>query len=178
MEPAKDALDTMVLGTHWRLICQTWSCVLPSDALKMCRYVRAVRPVCCCYQPYAVGSVLHCVASTLLAEFMVTSHDRFPLVLGSQSALCGNVKPTCTHATMSLRSTGAVDLDTLRGYRLLDHMPFDPTVKRTESVVATPDGRELRVTKGAPHVVLQLVGDEGGLHARVQQEVCVLGVFL
>ena len=65
---------------------------------------------------------------------------------------------------------GAVDHDALTGYQLLDHMPFDPTVKRTESVVAG-HGREFRVTKGAHHVVLQLVQDRDGLHARVTQEV-------
>ena len=66
---------------------------------------------------------------------------------------------------------GAVDHEALTGYQLLDHMPFDPTVKRTESIVSDPDGHEVRVTKGAPHVVLELVDDDEGLHARVQQHV-------
>ncbi len=29
---------------------------------------------------------------------------------------------------------GAVDLDGLDVYKMLDHSPFDPTIKRTESV--------------------------------------------
>ena len=29
---------------------------------------------------------------------------------------------------------GAANLDALEGYTMLDHQPFDPTIKRTESV--------------------------------------------
>lgn len=73
--------------------------------------------------------------------------------------------------TFHTARAGAVDHEALTGYRLLDHTPFDPTVKRTESLVVNARGEQYRVTKGAPHVVLQLVGDAQGLHARVQHEV-------
>ncbi len=67
---------------------------------------------------------------------------------------------------------GAVDHDALTAYQLVDHMPFDPTIKRTESTVKKREGSGVfKVTKGAPHVVLQLVEDVGGLHVRVQATV-------
>jgi H+-transporting ATPase len=44
------------------------------------------------------------------------------------------------------------------GYRAIRFEPFDPVRKRTEATVQRPDGRTVRVSKGAPQAILALVG--------------------
>lgn len=73
--------------------------------------------------------------------------------------------------TMTL---GACDLAALDAYTMLDHQPFDPTLKRTESTIKGPDGEEFLVTKGAPQIIDKLVGDSD-LHDRIEAEVHNLG---
>lgn len=48
------------------------------------------------------------------------------------------------------------DKDVLKGYQLLHFLPFDAVHKRTESTVKNSDGKEFKVTKGAPQVILAL----------------------
>ena len=50
----------------------------------------------------------------------------------------------------------AVNIDALNDYEQTDHMPFDPSIKRTESTIKEKNGNVFKVTKGAPHVVLEL----------------------
>jgi H+-transporting ATPase len=45
-----------------------------------------------------------------------------------------------------------------QGYQVLHFDPFDPVRKRTESKVKGPDGSTFQVSKGAPQVILGLVG--------------------
>ncbi|EFN51245.1 hypothetical protein CHLNCDRAFT_37518 [Chlorella variabilis] len=72
---------------------------------------------------------------------------------------------------------GAVDLDGLDVYTMLDHSPFDPTIKRTESQIQAPDGTVFKVTKGAPQVIAKLCGadDQPEMKMRVEAEVANLG---
>mmetsp|Transcript_21772 Transcript_21772/g.22519 ORF Transcript_21772/g.22519 Transcript_21772/m.22519 type:complete len:1017 (-) Transcript_21772:196-3246(-) len=53
---------------------------------------------------------------------------------------------------------GSVNFTTLEGVELLDYMPFDPVVKRTQGTVRS-NGQTFKVSKGAPHVILHLVCD-------------------
>ena len=55
--------------------------------------------------------------------------------------------------------------DGLAAYRIDDYRPFDPVAKRTEAGVTGPDGAAFRVSKGAPQVILDLVGDEAARSA-------------
>jgi H+-transporting ATPase len=48
--------------------------------------------------------------------------------------------------------------------------PFDPVSKRTEAV-AIQDGRSVTYAKGAPQVILDLVGSEGGARTSIEQQV-------
>ncbi|KAG6599621.1 methionine-trna ligase [Phytophthora cinnamomi] len=38
----------------------------------------------------------------------------------------------------------------------MDHLPFDASVKRTESTIRGPDGNVFKVTKGTPQIILAL----------------------
>jgi H+-transporting ATPase len=57
------------------------------------------------------------------------------------------------------------------GYEVVEFKPFDPVSKRTEAMVKGPDGRIFRVSKGAPQVILELVGDSGTVKSQVEDAV-------
>jgi hypothetical protein len=38
-------------------------------------------------------------------------------------------------------------------------------VKRTEGTIRLPSGEVFKTTKGAPHIILGLIADEGDVHA-------------
>jgi len=44
----------------------------------------------------------------------------------------------------------------LNDYQIIHFQPFDPVHKRTEATVIGTDGKEFKVTKGAPQVILEL----------------------
>jgi H+-transporting ATPase len=69
---------------------------------------------------------------------------------------------------------GAVDMDSMDAFTMVDHTPFDPTLKRTESHIKGPDGKEFKVTKGAPQIISKLVNDDM-ISQRVDAEVHNLG---
>ena len=50
----------------------------------------------------------------------------------------------------------AADLGSLEGVEMIDHMPFDPSVKRTESTLKE-NGQTFKVSKGAPNIILKLL---------------------
>ena len=65
----------------------------------------------------------------------------------------------------------AVDIPSLDLVDLLDHMPFDPVVKRTESTVRDRStGEVFQVTKGAPGVVTLLDTNDNN-RSRIDQDV-------
>nr|WP_238701348.1 plasma-membrane proton-efflux P-type ATPase [Mariprofundus erugo] len=53
----------------------------------------------------------------------------------------------------------------LHGWVLKHFMPFDPVHKRTESGLVSPQGEEVRFSKGAPQVILDLVAHDNGYDA-------------
>jgi H+-transporting ATPase len=49
-----------------------------------------------------------------------------------------------------------------------EFVPFDPIRKRTEAEIAMPEGPPMRVSKGAPQVILELAGVTGEVATRAQ----------
>ncbi|MEZ4766823.1 MAG: plasma-membrane proton-efflux P-type ATPase [Caldilineales bacterium] len=62
------------------------------------------------------------------------------------------------------------------GYKVVHFQPFDPVSKRTEAAVQAPDGSTIRVSKGAPQVILALAGQGNAARVRpvVEQTVTEL----
>jgi H+-transporting ATPase len=57
----------------------------------------------------------------------------------------------------------------------LDFMPFDPITKRTEGAIRDlSTGEEYRTSKGAPHVIMQLCGNEE-VRRKCEADVTALG---
>ena len=59
--------------------------------------------------------------------------------------------------TIDLAVLGGLKNDqALKGCQVVHFQPFDPVHKRTEATVKGADGKEFKVTKGAPQVILEL----------------------
>lgn len=51
---------------------------------------------------------------------------------------------------------GVKNKEVLNQYTLLHFLPFDPVHKRTEASIKGKDGKEFKVTKGAPQIIMEL----------------------
>lgn len=66
---------------------------------------------------------------------------------------------------------GLKDDQALKGYQVLHFQPFDPVHKRTEASVKGVDGKEFKVTKGAPQVILELSANAAQVKPAVETAV-------
>ena len=66
---------------------------------------------------------------------------------------------------------GLADKNLLKNYSPLHFQPFDPVGKRTEATVKTADGKELKVSKGAPQVILKLAANAAQIQAEADKAV-------
>ena len=74
--------------------------------------------------------------------------------------------------TIDLAVIGGVkDDQALKGYQVTHFQPFDPVHKRTEATVKGTDGKEFKVTKGAPQVILELSTNAGHVKPVVEKAV-------
>jgi len=64
---------------------------------------------------------------------------------------------------------GAADIKALDAVVQDEYIPFDPTLKRTEATVTTA-GETFKVTKGAPHVVIDLCTKTEEEHAYMEEQ--------
>lgn len=65
----------------------------------------------------------------------------------------------------------AIDLKPLDKYEQIDFVPFDPTIKRTEATIKGPDNKVFKVTKGAPHVLLEMTYNKDDIRKEVEDTV-------
>ena len=93
-----------------------------------------------------------------------------------QAALAAKWKepPRDALDTMVLKTSGQ-DLRKCDVYEQLDFVPFDPRTKRTEGKLKGPDGNIFRITKGAPHVVMEICHNKDELREKVEEKVHELG---
>ena len=74
--------------------------------------------------------------------------------------------------TIDLAVLGGVKDDkTLKSYQAVHFMPFDPVHKRTEATVKGADGKEFKVTKGAPQVIMAMSANAGQVKPAVDKAV-------
>ena len=67
--------------------------------------------------------------------------------------------------------SGIKDDQALKGYQVVHFQPFDPVHKRTEATIKGTDGKEFKVTKGAPQVILELSANVGQVKPAVEKAV-------
>lgn len=74
--------------------------------------------------------------------------------------------------TIDLAVLGGLKNDqALKDYQVIHFQPFDPVHKRTEATVRGKDGKEFKVTKGAPQVILELAANAGQVKPAVEKAV-------
>ena len=74
--------------------------------------------------------------------------------------------------TIDLAVIGGLKNDqVMKGYQVVHFQPFDPVHKRTEATVKGTDGKEFKVTKGAPQVILELSANVGQVKPVVEKAV-------
>jgi H+-transporting ATPase len=66
---------------------------------------------------------------------------------------------------------GIKDKDSLKEYKVIHFMPFDPVHKRTEATINDNDGKEFKVTKGAPQVIIELSENVGKMKPAIDKAV-------
>ncbi len=66
---------------------------------------------------------------------------------------------------------GLKDAQALKGYEVVHFVPFDPVHKRTEANVKKADGKLLKVTKGAPQVILALAANASQARPAVEKAI-------
>jgi H+-transporting ATPase len=66
---------------------------------------------------------------------------------------------------------GLKDDQALKGYQVVHFQPFDPVHKRTQATVKGTDGKEFKVTKGAPQVILELAANAAQVKPTVEKAV-------
>jgi len=66
---------------------------------------------------------------------------------------------------------GLKDNKVLDSYKMIHFQPFDAVHKRTEATINGPDGKEFKVTKGAPQVILELSANAGEVKTAVDKAV-------
>ena len=102
---------------------------------------------------------------TLGDPFGVNDIPADQVILNAALASRGDDKDTIDLAVLGgLKSDQA-----LKGYQVVHFQPFDPVHKRTEATVKGTDGKEFKVAKGAPQVILELVGQRRAGEARRRQ---------
>jgi len=66
---------------------------------------------------------------------------------------------------------GLKNRETLKGFESLHFQPFDPVHKRTEATVKSADGKQFKVSKGAPQVILKLAANAAQIQTQVEKTI-------
>ena len=66
---------------------------------------------------------------------------------------------------------GLKNKDAMKSYQVVHFQPFDPVHKRTEATVKDKDGKQFKVTKGAPQVILALSANAEQVKTAVEKAV-------
>jgi H+-transporting ATPase len=104
---------------------------------------------------------------TLGDPFCVNDIPAEQVILNGALASRADNKDTIDLAVLG----GVKDAQGLKAYQVLHFQPFDPVHKRTEATVKGADGKEFKVTKGAPQVILALSANVAQVKAAVEKAV-------
>jgi H+-transporting ATPase len=104
---------------------------------------------------------------TLGEPFAVNHVSAEQIVLAAALASRADDKDTIDLAVLS----GVKDQKALQSYQQVHFEPFDPVHKRTEATVKGTDGKEFKVSKGAPQVILAMVANAGAIKPTVEKAI-------
>jgi len=104
---------------------------------------------------------------TLGDPFSVDNVPAEQVILDAALASRADDKDTIDLAVLG----GLKDDKALKGYQVVHFQPFDPVHKRTEATVKGADGKQFKVTKGAPQVIQALAANAGEVKSAVDKAV-------
>jgi H+-transporting ATPase len=104
---------------------------------------------------------------TLGEPFAVNQVPADQIVLAAALASRAEDKDTIDLAVLG----GVKDQNSLKGYQLLHYQPFDPVHKRTEATLKGADGKEFKVSKGAPQVILAMAANAAAIKPAVEKAI-------
>jgi H+-transporting ATPase len=90
------------------------------------------------------------------------------LLYGTLASREENQDPIDDAVIAKAKTIGTV-ADALGKYDVVDFKPFDPVSKRTEATVKSTEGKQFKVSKGAPQVVLSLVPNKDEIESRINE---------
>ena len=88
------------------------------------------------------------------------------LLLGALSSREENHDPIDDAVIVKAKSVKKV-ADSLSQYSLEDFTPFDPISKRTEATIKDKEGKQFRISKGAPQAILSLLSDKADIEGKI-----------
>jgi H+-transporting ATPase len=104
---------------------------------------------------------------TLGDPFAVNQVTAEQIVLAAALASRAEDKDTIDLAVLG----GVKDQKSLQSYQVIHFQPFDPVHKRTEATVKGADGKEFKVSKGAPQVILALAANAAAIKPTVEKAI-------
>jgi H+-transporting ATPase len=104
---------------------------------------------------------------TLGEPFTIDPVSAEQIVLAAALASRADDKDTIDLAVLG----GVKDQNSLKGYQLLHYQPFDPVHKRTEATLKGADGKEFKVSKGAPQVILAIAANAAAIKPAVEKAI-------
>jgi H+-transporting ATPase len=104
---------------------------------------------------------------TLGEPFAVNHVSAEQIVLAAALASRADDKDTIDLAVLG----GVKDPKALQSYQQVHFEPFDPVHKRTEATVKGTDGKEFKVSKGAPQMILAMVANAGAIKPTVEKAI-------
>ena len=104
---------------------------------------------------------------TLGEPFVLNNISAEDLILNAALASHAENNDTIDLAVLS----GLKDKDRLKEFQELHFQPFDAVHKRTEAVVKDSSGKQFKVTKGAPQVILELAANAGQVGSAVENSI-------
>ena len=104
---------------------------------------------------------------TLGDPFAVNQVSAEQIVLAAALASRADDKDTIDLAVLG----GVKDQKALKSYQQIHFQPFDPVHKRTEATIKGTDGKEFKVSKGAPQVILAMAANAGAIKPTVEKAI-------
>ena len=104
---------------------------------------------------------------TLGDPFSVNGIQADQVILNAALASRADDKDTIDLAVLG----GLKDEQALKAWQVVHFQPFDPVHKRTEATVKGTDGKQFRVAKGAPQVILEMAANAGEVKQAVDKAV-------
>jgi H+-transporting ATPase len=104
---------------------------------------------------------------TLGDTFSVNREPAGQVVLSAALASRAENQDTIDLAVLS----GLKNDQALKGYQVVHFEPFDPVHKRTVATVKSADGKEFKVAKGAPQVILEMAANAAQVKPAVEKAI-------